>query len=126
MISAEFNQTRKVIFQWKRTFVGYQISNAKILKELQVMSPRAAELHQLMPVRKEIDTSKLLLSPMPGLLVDVMVSEGQTVRAGDTLAIVEAMKMENVLRAERDGVVSVVHEKKGATLDVDQHILEFE
>ena len=63
---------------------------------------------------------------MPGLLVDVMVSEGQTVRAGDTLAIVEAMKMENVLRAERDGVVSVVHEKKGATLDVDQHILEFE
>ncbi len=126
VISAEFNQTRKVIFQWKRTFVGYQISNAKILKELQVMSPRAAELHQLMPVRKEIDTSKLLLSPMPGLLVDVMVSEGQTVRAGDTLAIVEAMKMENVLRAERDGVVSVVHEKKGATLDVDQHILEFE
>ena len=126
VINAEFNNSQQAIFQWKRTFIGYQLSNAKTLKELQVMSPRAAELHQLMPVRKEVDTSKLLLSPMPGLLVDVLVSEGQSVRAGDTLAIVEAMKMENVLKADRDGVVSKVHETKGATLDVDQHILEFE
>lgn len=126
VISIEFDDGVQAIYQWKRTFVGYQLSNGRYLKELQVMSPRAAELHKLMPVRKEIDTSRLLLSPMPGLLVDVLVSENQTVRAGDALAIVEAMKMENVLKAERDGVVSKIHEKKGATLDVDQQILEFE
>lgn len=126
VISIELDDGSQSIYQWKRTFVGYQLSNGRYLKELQVMSPRAAELHKLMPVRKEIDTSKLLLSPMPGLLVDVLVSENQTVRAGDALAIVEAMKMENVLKAERDGVVSKVYEKKGATLDVDQQILEFE
>jgi len=60
------------------------------------MSPRAASKFHLMPVRKPIDTSSLLLSPMPGLLIDVLVKEGDTVSAGDSLAIVEAMKMENV------------------------------
>lgn len=126
VITAQFNNGPQVVYQWKQTFVGYQLSNGRYLSELQVMSPRAAELHQLMPVRKVADTSKLLLSPMPGLLIDVLVSENQSVRAGDSLAIVEAMKMENVLKADRDAVVSKVFESTGATLDVDQKILEFE
>lgn len=126
VITIELSDGSQTIYQWKRTFVGYQLSNSRYLKELQVMSPRAAELHKYMPVRKEIDTSKQLLSPMPGLLVNVLVTENQTVRAGDALAVVEAMKMENVLKAERDGVVSKIYQEKGATLDVDQQILEFE
>lgn len=116
----------QVILQWKRTFVGYEISNASQVVELQVMSPRAASKFHLMPLRKEIDTSSLLLSPMPGLLIDVMVKEGDTVSAGDSLAIVEAMKMENVLKAERSGTVAKIVATPGSTLDVDQKILEFE
>lgn len=114
------------VYQWKRSNTGYRIANGKLSLELQVMSTRAARLHQHMPIRKPVDTSQFLLSPMPGLLVNVMVDEGQSVRAGDPLAIVEAMKMENVLKAERDGIIASVHEAVGATLDVDQKILEFE
>ena len=115
-----------VILKWRRTFIGYEISNASQIVELQVMSPRAASKYHLMPIRKEIDTSSLLLSPMPGLLIDVMVKEGDTVSAGDSLAIVEAMKMENVLKAERNGTVAKIVATPGSTLDVDQRILEFE
>ena len=118
--------SENVILQWKRTFVGYEVSNASQTVELQVMSPRAAAKFHLMPIRKEVDTSNLLLSPMPGLLIDVMVKEGDTVSAGDSLAIVEAMKMENVLRAERNGTVAKIVATPGSTLDVDQKILEFE
>ena len=117
---------QQAIFQWKRTFIGYEISNSKHVVELQVMSPRAASRYHLMPVRKEVDTSNLLLSPMPGLLVDVLVKEGDTVSAGDSLAVVEAMKMENVLKAERNGTVAKIVATPGSTLDVDQNILEFE
>lgn len=115
-----------VILQWRRTFVGYEISNSKHVTELQVMSPRAASKFHLMPIRKPVDTSSLLLSPMPGLLIDVMVKEGDTVNAGDSLAIVEAMKMENVLKAERSGKIAAIVATVGSTLDVDQKILEFE
>ena len=115
-----------VILQWKRTFIGYEISNAKHVAELQVMSPRAASKFHLMPVRKEIDTSSLLLSPMPGLLIDVLVKEGDTVTAGDSLAIIEAMKMENVLKAERSGTIGKVVAAAGSTLEVDEKILEFQ
>ena len=79
-----------------------------------------------MPVKVAPDLSKYLLSPMPGLLVSVEVTAGQEVKAGENLAIVEAMKMENVLKAERDGVVKVIPEKAGASLAVDQVIMEFE
>lgn len=126
---SEFSSTidgQEVILQWKRTSVGYQISNAKHVSELQVMSPRAADKHHYMPVRKPVDTSSLLLSPMPGLLVDVMVKEGDTVSAGDSLAVVEAMKMENVLKAERSGTIAKIVTAPGSTMDVDQTILEFE
>ena len=80
---------------------------------------------RLMPVGGSADTGKKLLCPMPGLVVSIAVSEGQEVKAGETLAVVEAMKMQNVLRAERDGVVKKITAMAGATLAVDALILEF-
>jgi len=91
-----------------------------------VLYPRAAELQKLMPYKPPPDTSKLLLSPMPGLLASVTVSAGQKVHAGERLAVVEAMKMENILVALRDGVVAQVLTQPGESLAVDQPILSFE
>ncbi len=91
-----------------------------------VMSPRMAELHQLMPYKAPPDLSRFVLSPMPGLLVDVAVSVGQKVQAGERVAVIEAMKMENVLFAAQDGVVKKVVAAKGESLTVDQMIVEFE
>ncbi|MBI5268543.1 MAG: acetyl/propionyl/methylcrotonyl-CoA carboxylase subunit alpha [Burkholderiales bacterium] len=88
--------------------------------------PRAAELHKLMPYKAPPDLSKFLLSPMPGLLVDVAVTPGQKVLAGEKLAVIEAMKMENILVATQDGVVKDVLAAKGASLSVDQPIVAFE
>jgi len=90
-----------------------------------VFTPRLAELDALMPVKLPPDTSKMLLCPMPGLVVSIAVSEGQEVKAGETLAVVEAMKMENVLRAERDLTVGSIHAKPGESLAVDAVIMEF-
>ncbi|MDQ6438054.1 acetyl/propionyl/methylcrotonyl-CoA carboxylase subunit alpha [Mesorhizobium sp. LHD-90] len=90
-----------------------------------VMLPRTAELDRLMPVKVPPDTSKLLLCPMPGLVVSLAVTEGQEVKAGETLAVVEAMKMENVLRAERDVTVSKINARPGDSLAVDAVIMEF-
>jgi propionyl-CoA carboxylase alpha chain len=94
--------------------------------EALVMSPRMAELHQLMPYKAPPDLSRFVLSPMPGLLVDVAVSLGQKVQAGERVAVIEAMKMENVLFAAQDGVVKKVVAAKGESLTVDQMIVEFE
>ncbi len=94
--------------------------------ETLVMSPRMAELHRLMPFKAPPDMSKYVLSPMPGLLVDVAVVPGQKVQAGERVAVIEAMKMENVLFAAADGVVSKVLAAKGESLSVDQAIVEFE
>ncbi len=91
-----------------------------------VLTPRVAELSQWMPEVVELDMSKFVLSPMPGLLVALKVSEGESVTAGQELAIVEAMKMENSLRASADGVVKSIKAEQGATLVVDQPIIEFE
>jgi propionyl-CoA carboxylase alpha chain len=93
--------------------------------EALVLRPRVAELAARMPAKQAPDLSRYLLSPMPGLLVKVAVAAGQEVKAGEVLAVVEAMKMENVLRAERDGVVARLHAEPGASLAVDQAILEF-
>ena len=90
-----------------------------------VLGPRAAELHALMPYKAPPDMSRFLLSPMPGLLVDVAVQPGQKVQAGERLAVIEAMKMENVLFAAADGVVGKVLAGKGESLSVDQPIIEF-
>jgi propionyl-CoA carboxylase alpha chain len=94
--------------------------------EALVMSPRMAELHQLMPYKAPPDLSRFVLSPMPGLLVDVAVQPGQKVQAGERVAVIEAMKMENVLFAAQDGVVKKVVAAKGESLTVDQMIVEFE
>ena len=94
--------------------------------EALVMSPRMAELHKLMPYKAPPDLSRFVLSPMPGLLVDVAVQPGQKVQAGERVAVIEAMKMENVLFAAQDGVVKKVVASKGESLTVDQMIVEFE
>ncbi len=90
-----------------------------------VLSKRAAELYALMPFKAPPDMSRFVLSPMPGLLVDVAVQPGQKVLAGERVAVIEAMKMENVLFAAADGVVSKVLASKGESLTVDQAIVEF-
>ena len=94
--------------------------------EALVMSPRMAELHQLMPFKAPPDMSRFVLSPMPGLLVEVSVQPGQKVQAGERVAVIEAMKMENILFAAQDGVVKKVVASKGESLTVDQMIVEFE
>ena len=94
--------------------------------DVMVMSPRMAELHALMPFKAPPDLSRFVLSPMPGLLVEVAVVPGQRVQAGERVAVIEAMKMENVLFAAADGVVGKVLASKGESLTVDQAIVEFE
>jgi len=90
-----------------------------------VLTRSAAELQKLMPVKAAADTSKFLLSPMPGLLVDVSVKVGQVVQAGERLATIEAMKMENILTAAQDGTVAELLAGKGESLAVDQPIVRF-
>ncbi|MDO8450728.1 MAG: acetyl/propionyl/methylcrotonyl-CoA carboxylase subunit alpha [Rhodoferax sp.] len=90
-----------------------------------VLSRRAAELHALMPYKAPPDMSRYVLSPMPGLLVEVAVQPGQKVLAGERVAVIEAMKMENVLFAAADGVVKSIAAGKGESLTVDQVIVEF-
>ncbi len=94
--------------------------------EAMVVSPRMAELHALMPFKAPPDMSKYVLSPMPGLLVQVAVQPGQKVQAGERVAVIEAMKMENVLFASADGTVAKVLAQQGESLAVDQAIVEFE
>ncbi|MBB6180354.1 acetyl/propionyl/methylcrotonyl-CoA carboxylase subunit alpha [Pseudorhizobium flavum] len=91
-----------------------------------VRSPRVAELARLMPVKLPPDTSRMLLCPMPGVITSIVVKQGDTVEAGQTLASVEAMKMENVLKAERRGVVKHIAASAGQSLAVDELIMEFE
>jgi propionyl-CoA carboxylase alpha chain len=105
---------------------SFRILHGGVVRRAQVLSPRAAELLALMPEKKAPDTSRLLLSPMPGLLSSVAVTQGQDIKVGEPLAVVEAMKMENVLRAERDGRIARIRANPGDSLAVDQVILEFE
>ena len=105
--------------------VGYRLSHAGAQGVAVVVSPRGAELMKLMPKKAPPDMSKYLLSPMPGLLVSVAVAEGDEIKEGDVLAVVEAMKMENILRAERDARVLKLRAVQGDSLAVDQPIIEF-
>jgi propionyl-CoA carboxylase alpha chain len=90
-----------------------------------VYTEREARYARLMPVKKLSDTGKAVRCPMPGLVVSLAVAEGQEVKAGETLAVVEAMKMENILRAERDGTIKKIRVKKGDSVAVDAVIMEF-
>ncbi|HWT96486.1 MAG TPA: acetyl-CoA carboxylase biotin carboxylase subunit [Terriglobales bacterium] len=116
---------RLVTMQVERDGIGYHMSYAGAQLKVQVLLPRAAALAELMIEKTPPDMSKYLLSPMPGLLVSLAVKEGQEVKAGQELAVVEAMKMENLLRAERDGKVVTLRAKPGDSLAVDQIIMEF-
>ena len=112
--------------QVDRVGPGYTLFHGGVEFGALVLTPRAGALAALMPVKAPPDTSKFLLSPMPGLLLSVAVQKGQEVKAGEELAVVEAMKMENVLRAARDGTVAALHAGPGDSLAADQAILEFE
>jgi propionyl-CoA carboxylase alpha chain len=104
---------------------GFDLSYRGVQARAYVFTESEAAYARLMPVKKAADTGKSLLCPMPGLVVSIAVTEGQEVKVGETLAVVEAMKMENVLRAERDGTVKKILAKKGDSLAVDAVIIEF-
>jgi propionyl-CoA carboxylase alpha chain len=104
---------------------GYRLTWRGTAVEAHVYTAREAALARLMPEKTVADTSKKLLCPMPGLVVSVLVAVGQHVKAGETLAIVEAMKMQNVLRAERDVTVQKIFAKAGDSLGVDAVMMEF-
>lgn len=104
---------------------GFALSYRGIETKAYVYTASEAAYARLMPAKKAADTGKLVLCPMPGLVVSIAVAEGQEVKAGDTVAVVEAMKMENVLRAEIDGTVKKINAKQGDSLAVDAVIMEF-
>jgi propionyl-CoA carboxylase alpha subunit len=114
-----------VCAQIERAGVGYRLAMAGIVVELMVLSPRSAALHALMPVKEAAGSSQFLLAPMPGLLVSVAVQSGDEVDPGQELAVVEAMKMENVLRADEQRTVASVLVSPGESLSVGQPIIEF-
>jgi propionyl-CoA carboxylase alpha chain len=105
---------------------GFLLSFRGAREKAYVYTEREAALARLMPARTAADAGKFVRSPMPGLVLSLTVAAGQEVKTGDTLAVVEAMKMENVLRAERDGKVRAVHVKPGDSVAVDAAIVEFE
>jgi propionyl-CoA carboxylase alpha chain len=104
---------------------GFALAFRGVETKAFVYTEREAGYARLMPVKKTADTGKQVLCPMPGLVVSIAVKEGQEVKAGETVAVVEAMKMENVLRAEIDGTVKKINAKQGDSLAVDAVILEF-
>jgi len=125
LIKSEING-KAAQFQLDRVGLRYRLSHRGSQVEALVVSPRVAELAALMPEKAPPDLSRFLLSPMPGLLVRLLVKTGEEVKAGEELAVVEAMKMENSLRANEDVVIAKVLADQGDSLVVDQPILEFE
>ncbi|MEP3265216.1 MAG: biotin/lipoyl-containing protein, partial [Hyphomicrobiales bacterium] len=112
--------------QVRREGTAFNLSHQGVMKSVRLMRPNEAAMMAHMPVKLPPDTSKMLLCPMPGLVVSIAVQEGQRVQAGEVLASVEAMKMENVLRAEQDVTVSSIKAEVGESLAVDAVIMEFE
>ena len=114
-----------LMMQVERAGLKYRLIHRGRIAEVEVVSPRAAELMRLMPKKSAPDRSKFLLSPMPGLLASLDAKVGQEIKAGERIATIEAMKMENVLRAEADTIVAEVLAQPGESLAVDQAILRF-
>jgi propionyl-CoA carboxylase alpha chain len=114
-----------VCLQVERMGLKYRVCHWGTQVDAVVMTARAAELLALMPDKPPPDLSRFLLAPMPGLLTDVAVKVGQEVRAGEILALIEAMKMQNTLRAENDCVVAEVLARSGDSLSIGQPILRF-
>ena len=113
------------VFQIERHGIGWRLTRGASIVDLKVLPPLAADALGRMPAKAKPDLSRQLFSPMPGLLVSMAVTQGQDVKAGEELAVIEAMKMENVLRAERDGTIKQLFAKAGDSLAVDQIILEY-
>ncbi|WP_339134516.1 MAG: biotin/lipoyl-containing protein [Candidatus Electrothrix sp. GW3-4] len=116
---------QRFCLQVSRQGLGYTILYRGLRIDALVMPPRVAELYRIMPIKGDVDLSKFLLAPMPGLLVKLAVQAGQEVKVGQELAVIEAMKMENVLRAPADGKIASIAAHLGDCLTVDQVILEF-
>ncbi|WP_374472000.1 acetyl-CoA carboxylase biotin carboxylase subunit [Phenylobacterium sp.] len=104
---------------------GYVIRHRAAQAQVLVLTPRSAELHEKLPPKKAADTSKMVLSPMPGLVVSVDVAPGQEVKTGEVVVVLEAMKMQNIIRAEVDGVVKAVNTRSGDSVAADEVLVEF-
>ena len=109
----------------KRVADGFDIRHRAAKARVRVLRPHVAELYARLPEKVAADTSKMVLSPMPGLVVSIPVVVGQEVKTGETVAIIEAMKMQNILKAERDGVVKAVGAKDGDPVAADDVLVEF-
>jgi len=118
--------SQELVAQLDRDNNAWRVTSNGRAETVKILRPAVAALEQLMPEKVPPDLSRFLLSPMPGLLIKVSVGEGEGVKAGQELAVVEAMKMENVLTAEQDATVKVIQQKAGASLSVDEVIIEFE
>ncbi len=114
------------LVQIERRGTRWGVSHAGVTCDVSVLSERADVLLERVPEKPPVDTAGMVLSPMPGMMVDVLVEPGDAVEAGQPLAIVDAMKMENILRAERSGTIGTVHVEKGDSVSADQLLVEFE
>jgi propionyl-CoA carboxylase alpha chain len=117
---------RRIDVRLERNGMKYRLVHGGVEATAMVLTEHAARMQALMPDKPPPDLSRFLLSPMPGLLTELAVKPGQEIKAGEKLAVIEAMKMENVLRAENDAVVKALLAKAGDSLAVDQPIVEFE
>ncbi|MEM6490147.1 MAG: biotin/lipoyl-containing protein, partial [Pseudomonadota bacterium] len=122
----DFEEGADLVLKVDRRTEGFRVRYRGADLDVKVRTPRAAALAALMPEKQAADTSKMLLCPMPGTLVALSVAEGDEVQQGQALCTVEAMKMENVLRAERKATVAKINVAAGAGLSVDDVIMEFE
>jgi propionyl-CoA carboxylase alpha chain len=104
---------------------GFVIRHRAAKARVLVLTPLSADMHERLPEKKKADTSKAVISPMPGLVVAIDVAEGQAVREGEVICVIEAMKMQNILRAEHDGVVKAVSAKAGDSVAADEVLVEF-
>jgi propionyl-CoA carboxylase alpha chain len=104
---------------------GFTIRFRAVRQRVLVMTPMSADLHQRLPVKVAPDTSRLVVSPMPGLVVSVDVVEGEEIKEGQVICVIEAMKMQNIIRAERDGTIKVLGAKPGDSVAADDVLAQF-
>ena len=125
-LTMSINEVHLTVQLQHRLPTGYQLVHHGAAHSVSVLSTDEHELVQFMLLKPKVDTSKSLFCPMPGVLISVAVQEGDVVEIGQELAVVEAMKMQNVLRAEKSGTIDVILHTPGSSLKVDDIILEFQ
>jgi propionyl-CoA carboxylase alpha chain len=116
---------RQVSVMLKPAAEGFDVSFHGVRQHVLVLTPLSADLRQRLPVRPLPDTSRLVISPMPGLIVSVDVAQGEDIKEGQVICVVEAMKMQNIIRAERDGVIKSLGARAGETVAADDVLAEF-